>query len=79
MPCSPVDVFTLKEIARAAGVRPGQVRAWAEAAGITVFRGFVRQADAVALVRDLADPASKPGGTRVAGRPSLLDAQSRSR
>jgi TonB family protein len=56
---SPIDVFTIREIARAAGVRAGQVRAWAEAADITVFRGFVRQADAVALVRDLSSPVSR--------------------
>jgi TonB family protein len=54
MPRSPVDVFTIREVARAAGVRPERVRAWAEAAGIGVFRGFVRQADAVALVKDLS-------------------------
>lgn len=54
------DVFTIKEIARAAGVPAGQVRAWAEAERVTAFRGFVRQADAVSLVRNLAGSAPEP-------------------
>jgi hypothetical protein len=72
MRANPIDVFTIKEVARAAGVPPGRVRTWAAAAGITIYRGFVRQHDAVSLLKDLSgpdQPAGRRGTSGLADRP----------
>jgi len=47
------DVFSLAEVARAAGVPVRQARVWARAEGISTHRDFVRGPDAVTLVRTL--------------------------
>jgi hypothetical protein len=47
------EVFTIAEVARAAGVTARQVRTWAAASNVALYRGFLRQADAVELVSQL--------------------------
>ena len=52
------EVFSLREIARAAGVPVRQARAWAEAEHVPIHKSFVKLSDAVALVRSLKAPQS---------------------
>src|SRR5262245_40881083 len=48
------EVFTLEEVARAAGGPTRHVRTWVQAENIEVVQGFVRRSDAVSLVQRLA-------------------------
>jgi TonB family protein len=47
------EVYSTDEVARAAGVPQGEVRAWVDAGRISPIRGFVLEADAVWLVKQL--------------------------
>jgi TonB family protein len=53
-----VEIYSLREIAAAAGVPPGHVERHAIASGVASSRGWIAEGDAVRLVREIA--AARP-------------------
>jgi TonB family protein len=63
----PLDLFTLDEVAAAAGAAAADVRALAAALAVPIVRDYVGQRDAVRLVRRLTAPGAR--GEAVTDRP----------
>lgn len=65
------DVFSVGEIARAAGVARGDVRALADGGALTLLpSGFVGEADAVRAIRLLREPSAVPARPQLFGTPA---------